>query len=161
MNRQQLTGLIRAVIEEVIIQTSNKKRISEDFHHTAKEYRLYEGNSHITAMFNDGSKLKFEVHYHNKHADDKLKHRKQAASRWKSLANKIHSDIKLNEVGNPIEKSWKQSFEEALTHPRLQEYIRQPHHKRVFERPDDAGYPKKVQGKVAPVMDPVNFTKTG
>jgi len=136
------------------------ENLTEDFHHLHKEYRLYEGNSHIVAIFEDNSRLMFEVHYHNNHGEDKEKHRHQAFTTWKSLANEIHGDVQLNEVGNPIQKSWKKCFKEALKHPKLQEYIRKPEHQRVFDD-DDKGYPTKVQRKPQPCIDPVNFTPRG
>ena len=124
-----------------------RSEIFEDFHHLHKNYRLYEGNNHIIVVFEDNSRLMFELHYHNNHGPDKEKHRKKAFTKWKSLANEIHSDVQLSDVGNPIIKDWKTCFEEALKHPELQEYIRQPHHQRVFDNKD-----------VAPCIDPVNFT---
>lgn len=104
-----------------------------DYHTMHKGYRLYEGNRHIIAIFEDNSRLVFEVHYHNKHGEDRDKWRKRAGSRWKTLANEIYRDVQLTEVGNPIQKSWKQAFEEALKHPELEEFIRKPHHQPVFK----------------------------
>jgi hypothetical protein len=139
------------------VEKDPKRDLMEDYHHLNKEYRLYEGNSHIIAVFEDNSKLKFEVHYHNKHGEDREKHRRRAFTTWKSLASEIHGDVQLSNACNPVQKSWKDSFKEALEHPKLQEYIRQPYHQRVY---DDKGYPKSVQGKPQAVIDPVNFTKT-
>ena len=95
---------------------------------------MYEGKDHIYALFEDGSKMTFEVHYHNNRGEDKEKWRRKAFSKWKSLANEIHNDVQLNEVGNPVEKSWKQAFQEALERPELQEFIRKNNHQRVFSR---------------------------
>jgi hypothetical protein len=78
----------------------------------------------------------FEVHYHDKHGEDRDKWRRQAFSKWKSVANEIHRDVQLTEVGNPVEKTWKECFQEALNHPKLKDYIRKPHHQKVF---DDGG----------------------
>ena len=39
--------------------------VTEEFHHLHKDYRLYEGDDRITAIFEDNSKLVFEVHFHN------------------------------------------------------------------------------------------------
>ena len=64
----------------------------------------------------------------------------------------------MTDACNPIQKSWKQSFEEALKHPKLEEFIRKNHHQKVF---DDKGYHAKVQGKPQACIDPVNFTKMG
>lgn len=143
---------------DVMYDDAPSDNLNEDYHHLHKEYRLYEGNTHITAIFEDGSKLAFEVHYHDNHGEDREKWRHKAFTKWKSLASKIHNDIELNEVGNPIEMSWKTAFAEALKDPELQEYIRQKHHVRVF---DDKGYPASVQGKPQACIDPVNFTRMG
>ena len=107
--------------------------INEDYHYMAKEYRLYEGSDSIVVIFDDNSRFEFEVHYHNCRGDDKLKYRAKAASKWKSIASKIHNNIELNDVGNPHQYSWKESFSLALKDPALQEYIRQKHHHRVFD----------------------------
>lgn len=120
-------------------------------HHLHSAYRLYEGASHITAIFEDNTRLAFEVHYRNKHGEDRAKWKKKAFTTWKSVANEIHGDVQLNEVGNPKQKSWKQAFSEALKHPKLQEYIRQSHHQKAFDG----------KGKTAPCIDSVNFTKSG
>ena len=42
------------------------------------------------------------------------KHTKKVTGAWISAAKKIHNNIKLNEVGNVIPTTWKQSFHEAL-----------------------------------------------
>lgn len=138
MNKNEFKQLIEHIISEAI------EIINEDYHHLHKEFRLYEGSNHIVAVFEDNSRLMFEVHYHNNHGEDKEKHRRKAFTKWKSLASKIHGDIQLNEVGNPVEKSWKQSFKEAMEHPELQEYMRKPHHRKIYG--SNAG------------IDPVNFT---
>ena len=115
---------IKKIIREILV---------EDYHHLHKDYRLYEAFNKIVAIFEDNTKLEFEVHYHDKHGEDREKWRKRAASRWKSLANEIHRDVQLSEVGNPIEKSWKKSFEEALEHPELQEFVFNPKkHRRIW-----------------------------
>ena len=132
--------------------------VTEGFHHLHKDYRLYEGDNHIVAIFEDNSRLVFEVHYHDKHGEDRDKWRRQAFTKWKSVANELHRDVQLTEVGNPVEKTWKECFQEALKHPKLKDYIRKPHHQKVF---DDKGYPAEVQGKPAPCMDAVNFTPRG
>ena len=123
------------------------ENINEDYHHLHKEYRLYEGNRHIVAVFEDNSRLKFEVHFRENRGEDREKHRRKAFSKWKTLANEIHGDVQLTEVGNPVQKTWKDSFKEALKHPDLQEYMRHSPHHKVF---DDK--------EVAPCIDPINFT---
>ena len=115
------------------------------YHHSHKDYRLFEANNHIVAIFEDNSRLVFEVHYHDKRKEDKEKWRRRAFSKWKTLANEIHRDIQLSEAGNPVEKSWKDCFKEALAHPELDEFIRNPtKHQRVY-----------------PVADSIDFTPRG
>lgn len=106
--------------------------LNEDYHHLHKEYRLYEGNKHIVAAFDDGSRLSFEVHFRNNHGEDRDKWRRKAFTTWKSCANELHSDVELTEVGNPVEKSWKECFKEALKHPKMKEFIRSNHHQKIF-----------------------------
>jgi len=141
-----------------ILNSKNTMNENKSFHHYHKEYRLYEGDRHIVAMFNDGSRLMFEIHFRNNHGKDRDTWRRRALTCWKSIANEIHRNVQLTEVGNPVQKTWKESFQEALKHPKLKEYIRQSHHQKVF---DDAGYPAEVQGKPAPCIDAVNFTHQG
>jgi len=106
----------------------------KSFHHLHKGYRLYEGHNHIIALFEDNSRLVFEVHFHENRGEDREKHRRKAFTTWKSVANEIYRDVQLTEVGNPIQKTWKQAFEEALKHPKLKDYIRKPHHQKVFDK---------------------------
>ena len=108
--------------------------VTEGFHHLHKDYRLYEGHNHIVAIFEDNSRLVFEVHYHDKHGEDRDKWRRQAFTKWKSAANEIYRDVQLTEVGNPIQKTWKEAFQEALKHPKLKDYIRKPHHQPVYSQ---------------------------
>lgn len=123
----------------------------KSYHHHHKEYRLYEGNRHIVAIFEDNSRLAFEVHFRNSRGEDREKWRRKAFSTWKSIANEIRREsTQLNEVGNQLQKSWKECFKEALKDPKLQEYIRKNSHQKI--------YPDK---HVAPCIDPVNFTQMG
>lgn len=140
MTKFDLKNLIKESIKEVII---------EDYHRYHKEYRLYEGNKHIIAIFEDNTRLSFEVHFRNNRGEDKYKWRERACSRWKSLANKIHGDVQLSEGGNPIQKSWKDCFKEALQHPELQEFIRKNPHHRIYPEENSS------------IIDPINFTKMG
>lgn len=117
-------NLIKETVKEVLL---------EDFHHRHKDYRLYEGSKHITAIFEDNSRLTFEVHFRNTHGEDRLKHREKACSKWKSLASKIHGNVGLNEVGNEIKKSWKESFRLALEDKEMQTYIRRNSNIPVFQ----------------------------
>ena len=128
--------------------------INEDYHLVHKEYRLYEGNRHAIVAFDDGTRLKFEIHFRNAHGMDREKWRRKAISTWKSCANELHRDVPLSDACNPVQKGWKECFKEAMKHPKMKPYIREKFAK-LF---DDKGYPAKVQGKPAPCMDPVNFT---
>ena len=109
--------------------------VNEDksYHHLHKDYRLYEGDDSITAIFEDNSRLVFEIHFHENRGEDKIKHRAKAASKWKTLANEIHRDVQLTEAGNPIQHSWKESFALALKDNRMKEFIRTKEHQRVFD----------------------------
>lgn len=163
---KRFTDIPLAVLEKKLPSAINtygtgagmKENIQEEFHHLHKEYRLYEGRNKIVAIFEDNSRIAFEVHFRDNHGEDREKWRHKALTSWKSLANEIHRDVQLSEVGNPIEKTWKECFREALKDPKMKEYMRAPHHQRVF---DDKGYPAKIQGKPAPCIDPVNFTQMG
>mgnify|MGYP007128603986 CR=1 FL=1 len=137
------------------VHTGFTEAINEDYHFHHKEYRMYEGNRHIVVAFDDNSRLKFEVHFRDVRGQDREKWRKKAASTWKSLANELYRDVPLNDALNPIQKSWKECFQEAMKDPKLKPYIRNNHHQKVF---DDKGYPKSVQGKPQACIDPVNFT---
>ena len=110
--------------------------VNEDksFHHLHKEYRLYTGDDSVTAIFEDNSRLVFEIHFHENHGEDKIKHREKAASKWKTLATKLHRDVQLTEAGNPIAKTWRECFQEALDEPEMKEFIRTEEHHSVFPR---------------------------
>jgi len=69
------------------------------------------------------------------------KHTDKITGQWVAAAKKIHDNTELNEVGNPVVVSWKQSFKEALKDPRIQSYIKETGEK-----------------EISPVSDPVNFT---
>lgn len=123
----------------------------KSYHHHHKDYNLYEGNRHIVAIFEDNSRLAFEVHFRNAKGEDKEKRRRKAFSTWKSIANEIRRDsTQINENGNQVQKSWKKCFEEALQDPKLREFIHSKPHQKI--------YPSK---NVAPCIDPVNFTNMG
>lgn len=160
MKTSKLEELIRHIVTHTLNELSESQDtfvevLSEDFHHQHKEYRLYEGNRKIIAIFEDNSRLAFEVHYRDKHGLDREKWRRKAFTTWKSLANEIHGDVRLTDACNPVQKSWKQSFMEALKDPKMKEFMRVNHHHKIFE---DKGYPASVQGKPQPCVDPVNFT---
>jgi hypothetical protein len=116
------------------IKLKNIVESIKGLHHLHKDYRMYEGKDHIHALFEDGSKMCFEVHYHNTHGEDRDKWRRKAFSKCKSLANEIHNDVQLTEVGNPVQKTWKKAFEEALERPELKEFIRTSEHQSVFDK---------------------------
>lgn len=137
------------------VQVGYNENLTEDFHHNHKEYRMFEANKHIIAIFEDNTRLKFEVHFRNMHGADRDKWRRRAFTTWKSLASKLHGDVTLSDVCNPIQRDWKDCFKEALKDPKMKAYIRKNPHHRVFE---DKGYPSSVQGKAQPCVDPVNFT---
>ena len=69
------------------------------------------------------------------------KHTNKVARSWMSEAKRIHDNPELNEVGNTIPISWKQSFKEALNSPKVKNYIAETGAK-----------------DIAPVCDPENFT---
>jgi hypothetical protein len=99
-----------------------------------KSYRLYEGSNSIVAIFEDNSRLTFEIHYHNAHGEDRDKWRRKAFSKWKTIATKLHNDVQLTEVGNAIQRNWKECFQSALEDPEMKEFIRTEEHKRVFDK---------------------------
>ena len=125
-------------------ETINEEK---SYHYNHKDYRLYEGNRHIVAIFEDNSRLAFEVHFRNVRGADKEKWRRKAFSTWKSVANEIRRDsTQLNEVGNQIQKSWKDCFKEALEDPKLKEYIRKNKHQSVYSNNSNS------------IIDPINFS---
>jgi hypothetical protein len=132
------------------VHTGYNEAINESFHHLHKDYRLYEGNRHIVAIFEDGTRMAFEVHFRNKRGEDKEKWRHRAFTSWKSCANEIFRDVELTEAGNAQVKSWKQCFKEALKHPKMADFIRTKKTTRVFGEHD-----------TSPICDPVNFTRMG
>ncbi len=157
MKTTEIKKLLKHIVSEIVdTMIEDKIILNEDFHHYHKEYRLFEGSKEIVAQFDDNSQLKFEVHYREHRREDKDKWRRKAFTKWKSLASKLHGDVQLSDACNPIQKTWKECFAEALKSPEMKEYIRDNHHQKVFQ---DAGYPASVQGKAQPVIDPVNFTK--
>lgn len=124
-----------------------KDLLSEEYHVSNKDYRMYCGNNHIVAMFEDNSRITFEVHFRDKRGEiDKDKWRRQAMSKWKSVASELHKDVQMDEGMNEIVKPWKTCFEEALKDERLKQFIRDNSHQKVFPQ------------KVAPCIDPVNFS---
>jgi hypothetical protein len=153
-----LRQLIKGIVSEMM-DTMDSSLLNEDYHFSHKEYRMHEGTKEIVAMFEDNSKLKFEIHFRENRAELRDKWRHKAMTTWKSLANELHGDVQLSDACNPIQKTWKECFSEALKDPKMKDFIRTNNHQRVFpEVHPDKGYPAEVQGKPQPVMDCVNFT---
>lgn len=148
MLNMKIKTLIKTIVKEslerrnLLPEHAGPLNEEKSLHHLHKDYRLYEADNHIVAIFDDNTRLAFEVHYRDKRGLDREKWRRRAFSKWKSIANEIHRDVQITEAGNTVEKPWKKCFEEALEHPDLKEFIRHPEkHRRIY-----------------PVSDPVNFT---
>jgi hypothetical protein len=101
-----------------------------------KGWFVHEGSQSISVIFESGQQLSFELTFKNKTGEDKNKWRHQAASNWASLAGKLYNNPELNEIGNPIQKSWEECFMEALSDTSMKPFIKH----------------------MEPVFDPVNFT---
>lgn len=69
------------------------------------------------------------------------KHTDKVVRSWLSAAKKIHKDPEINEVGNPIQMTWKQAFREALKDLKIKSQL------------VDCG-----EKEIAPMTDPINFT---
>jgi hypothetical protein len=69
------------------------------------------------------------------------KHTNSVSSAWVSEAKKIYNNPELNEIGNPLQKSWAQCFKEALQNPKVAPFVE------GFE-----------ESKISSISDPVNFT---
>jgi hypothetical protein len=69
------------------------------------------------------------------------RHVDKISKAWVSSAKKLHNNPELNEIGNPIQKSWNECFKEALQDPKVAPYIE------GFE-----------ESKLSSISDPVNFT---
>lgn len=152
-------GKMRDYMKVVPWAGGDNQQIQEGMFRENKEWCVYEGTNQIVAVFEDGSRQVFEVAFGPTRGDDKDRWRTRAASKWASLARQLHGDVQLSEVGNPIQKSWKDCFKEALVLPEMKEFIRNPKKvKRVF---DDKNRLKGFANKAASIIDPVNFTTTG
>lgn len=95
-------------------------------------WMIHEGTSHITTIFEDGKQMSFELTFRNKKGDDKDKWRKQASGKWATIAREIYNNPDLNEIGNLMQKSWEQCFQEALGDDRLKPFIREVDKTPVF-----------------------------
>jgi hypothetical protein len=69
------------------------------------------------------------------------KHTDKVSKAWISEASKLHKASEFNEVGNKKTISWKQAFKEALSSPKIKNFI------------ENSG-----EEEIAPLADPVNFT---
>lgn len=118
-------------------QMNTQGWINEGIFHENKEWIMYEGDNKITTIFQDNSRLTFEVRYPGVWGPDREKWKRKAASKWKSLAREIYTSQGLTEAGNPITKPWKECYMEALEDPQMKEFVKKVH---------------------APVFDPVNLT---
>ena len=63
----------------------------------------------------------------------------KVSKKWVSSAKRIRNNPDLNEIGNPVEKSWQQCFREALNDPKVKPFIEEVHENDIC-------------------VDPVNFT---
>jgi len=124
---------------------------------------FYNKSSKVSVYFTDGSnnRIWFEVNYKhlNKSKYDSIsgrydkiqKWRERAAKMWSGCARKLHNEPKqITEGGNTIMRNWTECFIEALNDPKMKHFIK--------KWGSDSCYKDK---NVAPVIDPVNFTKMG
>lgn len=128
---------------DVIMKLGNyrlRSQLMNETFHNNKEWMLYEGEQNVTILFPDNTKLSLEVYSRGKRGEEKEQWRHRAASRWKSIANELHNDNQLSEVGNPIVRPWKECFKEALLDERMKEFIK---------------------SNYGTIFDPVNFTPRG
>jgi hypothetical protein len=99
-----------------------KRLINESFK-IGKSWFVHEGTNNVTTIFESGEKMQFKLRLNGKYGSEKDKWRHQAANRWSSIAREIYNDADLNEIGNPIQKSWKECFSEALKDPRMVPFV--------------------------------------
>lgn len=99
--------------------------INEGIFHEHKEWIVYEGENKIVTVFEDNSRLSFEIGYPKETwGENRRKWRHKAASKWKSLAREMYNGAGLNEVGNPVVIPWKKCYREALNNPEMKEFVR-------------------------------------
>ena len=130
--------------------------INESYHVHHADYRLLEGDRLITAIFEDNSRLQFEIHFRDKKGRlEKEKFRKRAVSKWRSLASKIYKENDtLDEVGNQHTITWKEAFSQALQSPELQEFIRDNPHQQVYPEDENSNYASK---QIYPYINPEDY----
>jgi hypothetical protein len=69
------------------------------------------------------------------------KHVDKVSKAWITAARNLHNNPEINEVGNYLQKTWKECFEEALNDPKISSFVSE-----------------KGETKISPIADPVNFT---
>lgn len=105
------------------VRVDESRMLFENFHEN-KEWFLYEGENTVTAVFEDNTRQTFKIHFHsNRLGEDRVKHRKKAATTWKKLAKEVRDGAGLNRAGNPVVIPWSECFNRALKHPAMKEYI--------------------------------------
>lgn len=131
----------QSIMEKRIIKLKNL--IKEDYKALYSKNRLkdgwfiHSGIKETVVVFEDKSRISFPIYFNKEGRQDRERWRNKATSTWKKLAKEIYDSSKgLTEVGNPVEKPWKQCFQEALKHPEMKEFMQ----------------------KETNLFDPVNFT---
>jgi hypothetical protein len=121
-----------------------------------KEWVLHNGARHdkdskVSVYFTEDKKVKkiwFEVNYKGvcktdgKNNENMDKWSKKATRTFSGLAKNKYKNPELNEIGNPIQKSWVECFMEALKDESMKPFIKN----------------YGVEEKNAPIMDPINFS---
>jgi hypothetical protein len=105
--------------------------INESFRE-GKGWFVHEGTSHIKVIFENGRQMKFDLTFRNKIGEEKEKWRSQAAGKWSAIAKEIYNNPELNEIGNPIQKTWEQCFQEALSDDGMKPFIKESDRSPVF-----------------------------
>lgn len=100
------------------------KDLMLEFIKTGKTWFVYEGTQNISVIFESGTKISFELGPLGRTKMEKDKYRSRAANQWSSIAREIYNNPELNEVGDPIQKSWENCFEEALNDDRMKSFIK-------------------------------------
>jgi len=108
-----------------------KNLLNETFH-KGDGWFVHEGSQTISTTFENGKQLSFELTFRNKKGEAKNKWRQQAASKWKAIANEIYRNPDLNEIGNPILKSWCDCFLSALEREEMKPFIKPTDRSPVF-----------------------------
>ena len=120
-----------------LVNLDEISQINESFRE-GNGWMVHEGTNIISAIFEDGKKLSFELTFRNKTGDDKNSWRTKSASKWVTLAREIYNSPEINEIGNTKQKTWYECFNEVLQNEELKQFIKDPNK--------------------TPVFDPVNFT---